>query len=103
MRGTKVVIDQNGDKKVVGKTTDEKSILAAIKKEDWNQYTIVAKGNHLIHKINGMVTVEVTDNQEEKRSMSGLLALQLHQGPPMLVQFRNIRLRKRDESSKVPE
>jgi hypothetical protein len=102
-RGTKVVIEQNGDKKVVGKTTDEKSILAAIKKEDWNQYTIIAKGNHLIHKINGMVTVEVTDNQEDKRRMSGLLALQLHQGPPMLVQFRNIRWKKCDENGKTPE
>lgn len=93
-RGTKVVIGADGEKKVVGKTRDEADILAAIKKEAWNTYTVVAKGNHLIHNINGCVTVEVTDNQQEKRSMSGLLAVQLHQGPPMLVQFRNIRLTK---------
>ena len=49
-------------------------------------------GNRLIHKINDLVTVDLTDNQVEKRSMSGLLALQLHAGDPMLVQFRNIRL-----------
>jgi hypothetical protein len=38
------------------------------------------------------VTVEITDNQEDKRSMSGLLAFQVHAGPPMLVQFKNIML-----------
>ena len=63
-----------------------------VKKEQWNHYTIIAKGNHLIHKINGTVTVEVTDNQADKRSMSGLLALQVHQGPPMTVQFKNVKL-----------
>ena len=51
--------------------------------EDWNDYVIIAKGNHLIHKINGNVTSEVIDNQEDKRAMSGILALQVHVGPPM--------------------
>ena len=54
---------------------------------------MVAKGNHLIHEINGNVTVEVVDNHEAKRKMSGLLALQLHAGPPMTVQFKDIQLK----------
>src|SRR5262249_40584974 len=54
---------------------------------------IIAKGNHLQHFINGKQTVDVTDDCEAKRAMSGVLALQLHRGPPMLVQYRNLRIK----------
>lgn len=101
-RGQKVEIP-NGDKpKVVGETTPEAEIVKAVKKGDWNDYTIIAKGNHLIHKVNGLTTVDVIDNDESKRAMKGLLALQLHAGPPMTVQFRNIRLKKLDGSDSAP-
>jgi len=76
---------------------DEKDIVATVKKEGWNSYTIIAKGNHLIQKVNGNVTVDVTDHQEKRRAMKGLLALQLHAGPPMLVQFKNIRIKMLDK------
>ena len=94
MRGTKVEISESGEKKTVGKTGEDKDILAAIQKEKWNTYSISAKGNHLVQKINGKVTVEVTDNEVSKRALKGILALQLHAGPPMLVQFRQIKLRQ---------
>lgn len=92
-RGTRVVIGADGQLEVVGKTADNDEIVRSIRPEGWNHYTIVAQGNHLVHKINGLVTVDVTDNQVDKRSMSGLLAFQVHQGEPMLVQFRNIVLK----------
>lgn len=91
-RGNKVVIHEDGTKETTGSTAPEKEIVAAIKKEDWNEYVITVKGNHLVQKINGVTTIDVTDNQEEKRAMSGLLALQLHAGPPMKVQFKDIEL-----------
>jgi len=93
LRNQKVVIQEDGSKKVEGTTCDEPAMLASIKKEDWNEYVIIAKGNHLVQKINGFTTVDVTDNQESKRKMEGILALQLHAGPPMLVQFKNIRVK----------
>ena len=92
-RGEKVTIEKDGAKKAE-RVTESKKLQEAIKKEDWNSYVIVAKGNHLIHKINGNVTAEVIDNQEDKRSMAGILALQLHAGPPMVVQFKNIRIKR---------
>ena len=95
-RGTKVVIEENGEKKEVGKTAVEKEILDSIKKEDWNEYTITAQGNHLVQKINGHTTIDVTDNESSKAAESGILALQLHAGPPMLVQFKDIKLKKLD-------
>jgi len=53
---------------------------------------IVAVGNRLIHQINGITTVDVTDDHPEALK-KGILALQLHAGPPMRVEFRNLRLR----------
>lgn len=92
-RGQKVVIDSEGKKNVTGSVGDSNEIQAAIKKEDWNDYVITARGNHLTHTINGKTTIDVTDNQESRRAMSGILALQLHAGPPMVVQFKNIRIK----------
>jgi hypothetical protein len=92
-RGEKVVIAEDGSKETVGTTCDEKEMLAAVKWKDWNEYTITAKGNHLVQKINGFTTVDLTDHQADKRRMEGILALQLHAGPPMLVQFKDIQLK----------
>ncbi|MEX0979201.1 MAG: family 16 glycoside hydrolase [Pirellulales bacterium] len=92
-RGQKVTIGEDG-KKVAEQVANSKELQAAITKEDWNDYEIVAQGNHLIHKINGRVTAEVIDNQKDKRAASGILALQLHAGPPMTVEFKDIRLKR---------
>lgn len=93
-RTQKVEIAADGKKQVVGSTGDDKEILASIKKEDWNTLEVIAKGNHLVQKINGHVTVDVTDNQTDKAKSSGILALQLHAGDPMIVQFKDIMLTK---------
>ena len=92
-RGEKVVWDSDCKKQVVGSVGKSDEIQKAIKKEDWNDYVVIAKGNHFVHKINGLTTVDVTDDCASKRLTSGVLALQLHQGEPMTVQFKNIRLK----------
>jgi hypothetical protein len=92
-RGEKVVWDASGKKNVVGSVGKSDEIQAAIKNEDWNDYTVIANGNEIKHIINGRTTVEVTDNTASKALKSGILALQLHAGPPMTVEFKNIRLK----------
>ncbi|MDB6109234.1 MAG: hypothetical protein JWR69_984 [Pedosphaera sp.] len=92
-RGDKVVISADGKKNVVGSVGKSAEIQASIKQGDWNDYVIIAQGNHLVHKINGHVTVDVTDEQESKAAKSGILALQLHAGHPMLVQFKDLRIK----------
>jgi type 1 glutamine amidotransferase len=92
-RGQKVTIGEDG-KKQAEQVTDAKELQKYIKKDDWNDYEITAQGNHLIHKINGHVTAEVIDNEKSKRAESGILALQLHAGPPMTVEFKDIRLKR---------
>jgi hypothetical protein len=93
-RGEKVVIGQDGKKQVVGSVGNTVEIGASIKKGDWNDYVIIAQGNHLQQFINGKQTMDLVDEEEAKRAMSGILALQLHAGPPMMAQFKNIRLKK---------
>jgi uncharacterized protein (TIGR03067 family) len=78
---------------VVGTVGDSDAIQAKIKAEDWNDYVIIAKGNHLQHFINGMKTIEVTDEQESKAAKSGVIAIQIHQGPPMTVQLKDVRIK----------
>ena len=101
-RGQKTVVREvDGKTKVeevgkTGKTSEE--LQAAIRKEQWNDYVIIAHGNHLTHSINGNATCDVMDEDEKHRSKSGILALQIHAGPPMVVEFKNIsfkRLRNR--------
>lgn len=93
-RGEKVVWDAPGKKQIADSVGNSTDIQAAIKPGDWNEYVIIAKGNHLQHFINGKLTVDVTDECADKALKSGVLALQLHVGPPMAVQFRAIRLKK---------
>ena len=55
---------------------------------------MVAQGNRLQHFINGALTAEVIDEQSDKSAAKGVIALQLHRGPPMVVRFKNITLRE---------
>ena len=64
-----------------------------IRSEDWNDYLIVANGNHLMHFINGHLMADVLDDQPEQAATSGILAFQIHVGPPMKVQFRDVLLK----------
>jgi type 1 glutamine amidotransferase len=95
-RGEKTVVKKTGGKvnvEVVGSVGDSKEIQSKIKKEDWNSYHVIAKGFTFEHRINDVVTSICTDEDAARRA-AGILALQLHTGPPMKVQFRNIRLKR---------
>ena len=86
---------QEGKKQVIGSVGKASEIEAAIKKGDWNEYVIIAKGNHLQHFVNGKQTVDVTDDCEPRSApMSGVMALQFHAGSPMMAQFKDIRLKE---------
>ena len=79
---------------VTGSVGNSDEIQASIKAEDWNEYKIVAKGNHLQHFINGTLMSETIDNQKDKAATTGILALQAHAGPPMTVQFKDLRIKE---------
>ncbi|MEO1615186.1 MAG: DUF1080 domain-containing protein [Planctomycetota bacterium] len=90
-RGQKVTINEAGEKSVK-RFGDAKKLGNAIHPGQWNDYRIVAKGNRIQHFINETLTVEVIDEQSEKSSSKGVIALQLHRGEPMVVRFKNLAL-----------
>jgi hypothetical protein len=90
-RGQRVTYDKAGAKKE-DSIGDGKELGKAIKSEDWNHYKLVAKGNKLSHYINDKLMSEVIDDQEGKAAAEGILAFQIHQGPPMVIKFKNIKL-----------
>ena len=97
LRGKKTTLTVGEDgklKKAVEEFAKDADIAKAIKKEDWNNYRIVARNFSLTHYINGVKTTQVIDRDKKTRRADGLLALQLHAGPPMNVQFKNIRIKE---------
>jgi hypothetical protein len=56
---------------------------------DWNSYEVLAQGSHIRLTFNGVETIDLSDD----KAKDGVIALQLHAGIPMRVDFRNIRLK----------
>jgi hypothetical protein len=89
-RGEVIAIDEQGNRKKVESIGDPDELLAKINMEDWNDYRIVAKGTVVQHFINGALMSEVRDSETSKRASDGIIAFQVHAGPPMKVQFKEI-------------
>lgn len=81
-------------REVTEKIGEQDSLRTLIKKGDWNTCHIIANGPRLQHFINGVLISEVTDNDEVNRKLSGLLGVQVHVGPPMTVEYRNIKIKE---------
>jgi hypothetical protein len=81
-------------REVTGELGSRDSLKALIRSNDWNTCHIIAKGNRLQHFINGVLMSDVTDNDAVNGKQSGLLGVQVHVGPPMKVEYRNIQLKQ---------
>jgi hypothetical protein len=103
--GDFVVIDEDGENNVVSKVADKDGLIKEgyYKEKDWNEYTIFAQGSHIVHYLNGYQIIELIDNDRltdpddpkdhKGAARAGLLALQIHTGLPMLVEFKDIRIK----------
>ena len=92
-RGQSAVVGPDG-KIATTDLGDTAELLKAVKKGDWNEYEITAQGPKITLSLNGKKSVEIDDQQQAERELAGLLALQLHSGPPQRIEFRNIRLKR---------
>ncbi|MCX5674973.1 MAG: DUF1080 domain-containing protein [Planctomycetota bacterium] len=100
--GEFVIIDSDGKRQVLGAVADKAALAQANyykgKGADeapvWNDYTIIARGNHLVHLINGYQTVELIDNDTTNRDLEGGLAFQIRPGLPATVEIKDIRARR---------
>jgi len=92
-RGQKVVISKDGQRRITV-FGDSKELLKTVKENDWNDYQVIARGNKITASINGVLMSEVVDNEKGKARNKGVIALQLHKGKIMKVQFKDIRIKK---------
>lgn len=80
-------------RKVTGSLGNTDSLKTKIKSEDWNDVHLIIKGNRLQHYINGVLMSDVTDLDNVNGKASGWLGVQVHVGPPMKVEYKNIRIK----------
>jgi hypothetical protein len=104
--GEFVVVGPGGKRNVIGSVCDKQALIDAgyYQVKDWNEYRIICRANHIVQYLNGYKTIELLDNDrltnpadpKDRRgaSRTGLIALQLHAGPPMAVDFKDIRIRR---------
>jgi type 1 glutamine amidotransferase len=93
-RGQRMTISAEGAKVAGAPIGTADDLQKVIKPGEWNDLRIVARGNKLQHFINGQLMSETTDEQPDKRRMEGVLALQVHAGPPMKLEVKDVRLKR---------
>ena len=91
-RGETAVLEKDQQPRITS-IANADSLKSLIKSGDWNEIHIIVKGNRLRHFINGNLMSDVTDNDADLRKMKGLIGLQVHAGPPMKVEYRNIKIK----------
>ena len=82
------IYDEKGTRGVVVNGWKGKA-ETVVRPADWNDYEVLCDGDLIRLTVNGLVTAELRDSTHRK----GIMALQLHRGPPMAVYFRNLRIR----------
>ena len=96
--GKRTIIDESGKR-----TATDLGQSAKMKPYDeWNEYHIIARGQHIILSINGVKCSELIDQEEGHFDLAGILGLQLRAGDPMRVQFKDIQYRTLDDLTSTP-
>jgi hypothetical protein len=94
MRGQATFIGESGPPHIIGtlqRSPDE--LKALIKTGDWNQVHLIARGSTITQILNGAVMSMVVDEDQQNRQLGGLLGFQMHVGPPMKIELRNVWLK----------
>jgi hypothetical protein len=86
--GEKVTVDEQGRSWITGKMP-VKEFAAG----EWHEYRVLVRGNHHQHWIDGHPTADLIDFDEKGRSLDGVLAVQVHTGPAMTVEYKEFRIK----------
>ena len=92
LAGEKAVWTEAGKKSIETFATNE-ALQKALKKGDWNEYAIIAKGSNIKHYINGVLFMDFTDEHPQLALKEGVIAVQIHGGAPMWVEFKDLRVK----------
>ncbi|MHB1305592.1 MAG: family 16 glycoside hydrolase [Limisphaerales bacterium] len=91
-RGERVTIGADG-KREARELGDAAELLKIYQKEGWNTYRIICRGPEITLFINGTLMCQFTDRDAKQAASKGIIALQMHPGPPMKIEFKNLRLK----------
>jgi len=86
--GEKVIVDSDGQPWVI-----EEMPVKEFAADEWHEYRVLVRGNHHQHWINGHKTADLIDFDEDGRALEGVLAVQVHVGPPMKVEFKDFEIK----------
>ncbi|WP_254508299.1 3-keto-disaccharide hydrolase [Anatilimnocola floriformis] len=92
--GEEATWETDGKKVKKSDLIDQAGFDKLMKLDDWNDVVIIGKGKNIQHFLNGRLILDFTDNNPDLALSEGILALQLHAGKPMWVEFKNIRIRE---------
>jgi hypothetical protein len=81
--------DESRRNKVIAEPIDAAAADAAVKRDDWNDYRILAEGPRIRSWINGVPALDYTES-DPAIALDGKVALQVHSGGMALVQFKDI-------------
>jgi hypothetical protein len=94
LRGQLTFIGADGKPRLAGSLGEGDQLKSYLKNEDWNDIHITARGNTVVQILNGHVMSMIVDDDANGRRMDGLIGIQVHVGPAMKIEVRNIRLKK---------
>lgn len=92
-RGEAVRYDADGSRTALD-VADGAKLLEHVRVHEWNTYRVVARGSTIALAINGVPMTTLTDLDPRLAAKRGTFAFQLHQGPPMEVRIKHVRLRE---------
>lgn len=87
-----ILYDEGGRRGILS-NVDADEVKKHLKPKDWNEYAITVDGSRIVQKINGFTTVDFTETSDDG-AQEGIVALQLHVGPPMQVMFKDIEIKE---------
>ena len=96
LRGQSTHIADGQKPRVIGRLESSEALKALVRVNDWNEFHVVARGGTLMHIVNGHVMSVAIDDDIKQRALRGLIGFQMHTGPPMKVEFRNVWLKAID-------
>lgn len=97
LNGKSVMLDPQGERWL---TAEHEPVDVDV--SEWNEYTVIAQGNRLIHTVNGQLSSELIDCHDSGRSLQGLLAIQLHRGNPNRVEIKDLRIKNLPKGDILP-
>ena len=94
LRGQFNWVGEGGKPALVSSLGDGEELKKLIHADGWNEVHIIARGNTIVQMLNGRVMSMLIDDDLAGRKMEGLIGIQVHKGPPMKIEVKNVRLKE---------